>query len=114
MASFIKIRRIRIYLCCTEFNFILYCYSSNYYFYNHKKIRYLYYIYKLVKIRRISDVIIPCQTKIGSGLQIRHACSIIINDLAIIGDNCILSQNTTIGLKLGYDLMEEEMGYLQL
>ncbi|MEG2341917.1 MAG: DapH/DapD/GlmU-related protein [Bacilli bacterium] len=41
--------------------------------------------------------------KSGGGVIIRHACSIIINASTVIGDNCKLSQNTTIGAKLGQD-----------
>ncbi len=40
---------------------------------------------------------IPTQTKIGKGLYIGHFGTIIINKEVIIGDNCNLAPNTTIG-----------------
>lgn len=50
--------------------------------------------------RRMSvryGVHIPSSTKIGKGLYIGHAVGIVINHTARIGDNCNLSQFTTIG-----------------
>lgn len=40
---------------------------------------------------------IPPQTKIGHGLYIGHGMSLVINPTTIIGNNCNLSQFTTIG-----------------
>ncbi len=44
---------------------------------------------------------IPTQTQIGYGLYIGHNGPIVINKTAIIGNNCNLSQFTTIGSKDG-------------
>lgn len=52
----------------------------------------------LWKINRTKQVInIPRQTKIGYGLYIGHYGPIVVNPTAIIGNNCNLSQCTTIG-----------------
>ncbi|XBA03236.1 serine acetyltransferase [Fibrella sp. ES10-3-2-2] len=40
---------------------------------------------------------IPYHTHIGKGLQISHFGPVVINSKAIIGDNCYLSHNVTIG-----------------
>ena len=40
---------------------------------------------------------IPLSTKIGYGLYIAHGGPIVINETAVIGNNCNLSQFTTIG-----------------
>ncbi len=40
---------------------------------------------------------LPRQTKVGYGLYIAHAGPIVVNPTAIIGNNCNLSQFTTIG-----------------
>lgn len=44
---------------------------------------------------------IPRKTKIGYGLYIAHGGPVVINGTAIIGDNCNLSQFTTIGSNEG-------------
>ena len=40
---------------------------------------------------------IPCTTSIGFGFYIGHIRDIVINERAIIGDNCNISQGVTIG-----------------
>jgi serine O-acetyltransferase len=42
-------------------------------------------------------VVIPHSAKIGRGLYIGHIRNIVISDQAVIGDNCNLSQDVTIG-----------------
>ena len=42
---------------------------------------------------------IPYETKIGKGLIVYHGVGLIINKATIIGENCILRHNTTIGNK---------------
>ena len=42
-------------------------------------------------------ILIPRKTKIGYGLYIGHGYGIVVNSSAIIGNNCNLSQFTTIG-----------------
>lgn len=44
---------------------------------------------------------IPKQTRVGYGLYIGHGGPIIVNSSAIIGNNCNLSQFTTIGSNEG-------------
>lgn len=52
-------------------------------------------------IRDKSKIQIPRKTKIGYGLYIGHGGPIIINESTIIGNNCNLSQFTTIGSNKG-------------
>lgn len=45
---------------------------------------------------------IPWSVKIGRNLKISHPVGIVINANAIIGDDCVIRQNTTIGSKNGF------------
>jgi serine O-acetyltransferase len=50
--------------------------------------------------RRLSnayDIQIPVRTRIGYGLYLGHHMSVVVSPSAVIGDNCNLSQFTTIG-----------------
>jgi serine O-acetyltransferase len=52
----------------------------------------------LWKINRTKRVIqLPLETQVGYGLYIGHGGPIVVNETAIIGNNCNLSQFTTIG-----------------
>lgn len=42
---------------------------------------------------------IPIQTNIGKGLYLGHHGAVVINPGAIIGDNCNIAQNVTIGME---------------
>ena len=53
------------------------------------------------KFQRKYGLQIPTQTKIGYGLYIGHGIGIVINPTAVIGNNCNLSQFTTIGTNHG-------------
>lgn len=52
-------------------------------------------LWKLSKIRR--TIQLPRETQVGYGLYIGHGGPIVINPTTIIGNNCNLSQFTTIG-----------------
>ncbi len=45
-------------------------------------------------------ICIPCDTPIGPGLYIGHHGGIVVNDEAVIGANCNLSQGVTIGMSV--------------
>ncbi|VVN73850.1 serine O-acetyltransferase [Pseudomonas fluorescens] len=57
-------------------------------------------IFLKLKTRKFG-IQIPPETTIGYGLYIGHGMPVIINETAIIGDNCNLSQFTTIGSNHG-------------
>jgi serine O-acetyltransferase len=62
--------------------------------------RFCYEIFRFFGLR--SNVEIPYNAHIGHGLYIPHLIGIVINQDAVIGINCTLSQNITIGdLKRG-------------
>lgn len=46
---------------------------------------------------------LPHKTRIGRGLRLHHGVGLVVNDGAIIGRDCTLRQNTTIGNKMGAD-----------
>ena len=52
-------------------------------------------LWKLNRTKR--KIVLPRTTKVGYGLYIGHGGPIVINQSAIIGNNCNLSQFTTIG-----------------
>ena len=52
-------------------------------------------LYRFNRTRRVIQI--HPQTKIGYGLYIGHGGPIVINPTVVIGDNCNLSQFTTIG-----------------
>lgn len=57
-------------------------------------------IFAKLKHRRLSrlyGIQIPPTTKIGKGFYIGHGTGIVVNPNTVIGDNCNISQNVTIG-----------------
>ncbi|MGO4473848.1 serine O-acetyltransferase [Arthrobacter sp. M-10] len=42
---------------------------------------------------------IPVSTRLGSGLSIHHGMGLVIHNAAIVGQNCVLRQNVTIGAR---------------
>ncbi len=48
----------------------------------------------------ILGVELPFKTKVGRGLIIQHGQGLVINDATIIGQNCTLRNNCTIGIKV--------------
>jgi serine O-acetyltransferase len=64
----------------------------------------LFYVFPRLCLRRFSYKFgfdIPVETIIGKGFYIGHFGGIVITPKAIIGNNCNISQNVTIGLNLG-------------
>jgi serine O-acetyltransferase len=59
----------------------------------------LFLFQKLAEIT--TGIYLPYYCQVGKGLYIGHFGGIIINDRVVIGDNCNLSQNSTIGIKNG-------------
>ena len=55
----------------------------------------------LYKLSRQYGLQIPIETSIGYGLYIGHGIGIVVNSTAKIGNNCNLSQFTTIGANEG-------------
>lgn len=56
-------------------------------------------LWKLNRTRRYIQI--PKQTKVGYGLYIGHGGPVVISSTAVIGNNCNLSQFTTIGTNHG-------------
>lgn len=71
--------------------------KANYHFKKNHKIRHLYYEIKLKRLCYKYDFNVPSSTSIGKGLFIGHNGPIIINNEAIIGDNCNIATGVTIG-----------------
>ena len=69
-----------------------YLYSKNSHFFSLLfRIVLLHYEYKF-------GISIPFSTKIGKGFYIGHFGGIVVSSKAVIGDNCNISQNVTIGV----------------
>lgn len=60
---------------------------------NNKLIKYILFRKKI-----IYGIQIPVSTQIGKGFYIGHFGAIVISGKAVIGDNCNISQNVTIGV----------------
>lgn len=58
-------------------------------------------IYKLMKIwtQIVTGIDIPCETRVGRRLRIEHFGGVIISGDAIIGDDVVLRNGVTIGLR---------------
>jgi serine acetyltransferase len=52
--------------------------------------------YRII-VRWILGIDISDKTSIGAGLRIYHGQGLVVNENVIIGKNCVLRQNTTIG-----------------
>ncbi len=58
-------------------------------------------LYKVMKIvsEIITQVELPCEARVGRGLVIEHAFDIVVSGDAILGDDVILRNGVTIGLR---------------
>lgn len=58
-------------------------------------------LYKLLRTatQMLTGIELPCETRIGHRLRIEHFGGIIISGDAVIGDDVVLRQGVTIGLK---------------
>jgi serine O-acetyltransferase len=59
------------------------------------------FLYKLlfVLIQILTGIELPCETKIGRRLRIDHHSGIIISGDAVFGDDCVLRNGVTVGLR---------------
>lgn len=53
--------------------------------------------YKMVQI--LTGIELPCEAEVGDNLRIDHFGGIIVSGFAKLGDNCVLRNGVTIGLK---------------
>lgn len=58
-----------------------------------------YLIFYRLFVEWILGVELPWNTKVGSGLKLFHGQGLVVNDHTVIGNNCTLRHNTTIGHK---------------
>lgn len=58
-------------------------------------------LYKVLYRRVIekTGIELPCEAKIGKNFRIDHQCGIVISGYAEFGDNCIIRNGVTVGLK---------------
>lgn len=54
-------------------------------------------LYKIVQI--LTGIELPCEVKVGDNFRIDHFGSIVISGYASFGDNCIVRNGVTVGLK---------------
>ena len=54
-------------------------------------------IFKLVQI--LTGIELPCEVTVGKNFRIDHFGSVIVSGFASFGDNCVLRNNVTVGLK---------------
>lgn len=58
-------------------------------------------IYKLLRtaVQMLAGVELPCETQVGRRLRIEHFGGIVVSGDAVLGDDVVLRQGVTIGLK---------------
>ena len=59
------------------------------------------FVYKLLKFlsEMVTGVEMPCETTIGRRMVFEHTGAIVISGDAIFGDDCVLRQGVTVGLR---------------
>ena len=59
------------------------------------------FLYKLLKFlsEMVTGVEMPCETTIGRRLVFEHTGAIVISGDAVLGDDCVLRQGVTVGLR---------------
>jgi serine O-acetyltransferase len=55
------------------------------------------FFYKLVQV--VAGIELPCEVRVGSNFRIDHFGGIVISGYASFGDNCIVRNGVTVGLK---------------
>lgn len=104
MNEYIKSDLMRYYGKCDVFTFLRACFRNRTF-----RFQYIFrlchttgltkliglFLWKLNRTKRIIQL--PRRTQVGYGLYIAHGGPIVINPTAVIGNNCNLSQFTTIG-----------------
>ena len=58
-----------------------------------------YLIFYRLFVEWILGIELPWNTQVGSGLKLFHGQGLVVNDHSIMGSNCTLRHNTTIGHK---------------
>jgi serine O-acetyltransferase len=63
--------------------------------------RFLSVVYKLLRLlaEMLCGIEIPCEVVIGQHFIIEHTGAIVISGDAVFGDNCIIRQGVTVGLR---------------
>ncbi len=63
----------------------------------------IWILYRII-VDWVMGIEIPIHTKIGPGLILHHGQGLVLNAETIIGKNCLLRHNTTIGCKIENNL----------
>ena len=63
--------------------------------------RVLSFVYKIAYpvVQMLTGIELPCEARVGRRLRIDHFGGIIVSGFASIGDDCVLRNGTTIGLR---------------
>ncbi|EJG0027407.1 serine O-acetyltransferase [Vibrio alginolyticus] len=75
-------------------------YRCSYFFYNNK-LKLIANIFRLLNVIIFSCHISP-KAKLGKGIKLAHPTGIVIGDGVEVGDNCLIAQNVTLGVKNFY------------
>jgi serine O-acetyltransferase len=54
-------------------------------------------------VRNVYGIELPCTASVGRRLRISHQHGIVVHPHAVIGDDCVIRHNVTIGGVLGHD-----------
>lgn len=93
---------LKFYLAAKSLK-ITFWYRLLHHVYSKKNSAFLFILNRFYKcICRRYGIDLPYQTKIGKGLLLHHVNGIVVNPKAIIGENCTISHQVTIGDEKGY------------
>jgi len=67
------------------------------------------FTYKIVQI--LTGIELPCEAEVGRNLRIDHFGGIIVSGFATLGDNCVLRNGVTIGLRRIEDPKAPHIGH---
>lgn len=55
------------------------------------------FLFKLIQV--VSGIELPCEVRVGKNFKIEHFGGIVVSGFSSIGDNCVIRNGVTIGLK---------------
>ena len=65
-------------------------------------------LYKLIQV--ITGIELPCEVRVGKNFRIDHFGGIIISGFASFGDNCVIRDGVTVGLRRVDDPVAPQIG----
>lgn len=52
-----------------------------------------------ILVRAVTGIELPCEARVGRNFRIDHQGGIVVSGYAVFGDNCVIRQGVTVGLR---------------